>query len=120
MALLYNLMQKGYLRSLVESDKIIKGAIMKEEFTKEVPEDATLLNLAMQHKIKAFQIENINHGVMMVMCYFEHDGWQNLYQDGDSALCKHLFFWLTAWKNPETTPEEVALKFFGDGWILSE
>ena len=62
MELLYNLMQKGYLRSLVEADKIIKEAIMKEKFTKEVPEDATLLNLAMQHKVKAFQIEKIFRG----------------------------------------------------------
>ncbi len=97
-----------------------RSAPEMNEFTKDVPEDCTLLNLAMKHNVRAFQIENVDHGSMMVLCHFEHQGWNHLYQDGDGALSKHLFFWITAWQNPAPTPEDVALEFFGDSWVLSE
>ncbi len=71
----------------------------RETFTKEVPEDATLTMLCMNHKVKCFEIEI--DGNVMVLAHFEKDG----------ALSNHLFFWITAYQG-ETTPEDVVLDFF--------
>ena len=91
-------------------DSIFKNK-QPEIFTREVPEEATLSMLCMDHKVKCFEIENTKNGTVMVLAYFEHDGWTNIYQDGEGALTGHLFFWITAYKGNEP-PEENILNIF--------
>jgi len=90
-----------------------------EGFTRELPEHATLLQLATRRPVKVFQIEHREHGYAMCIAHFEHGSWKHLYQDGDSAHSHHLFFWVLAW-NDERSPEDVALSFFANKFILSE
>jgi hypothetical protein len=88
------------------------------EFTREVPESDTLIALALLRPVKVFQIEHVDHGSMMCIAHFEHDGWRHLYQDGDGAISRHLFFWITSWKS-DAPAEEVALSYFQHQFILS-
>ena len=91
----------------------------EEQFTREVPESETLIGLAMLRPVKVFQIEHIEHGSMMCIAHFDHGGYRHLYQDGDGALSKHLFFWITACKT-DATAEELALSYFKGQYVLSE
>lgn len=45
-----------------------------DPFNRTVPEDATLAMLCMGHKVKCFEIEDVNNGNVMVLAHFEHDG----------------------------------------------
>ena len=90
-----------------------------EGFTRTVPEDSTLLNLCTKHKVSAFQIENVGTGENMILVYFTHDGWLNIYQDSVIASSKHLYFWITATQEGDD-PIECVLSLFGESWILSD
>lgn len=98
---------------------VIPFKSLSEEFTREVPEEATLLQLATQHSVRAFQMEHAEHGFYMCMVHFDHGGWHHIYQDGDGIYSKHLFFWFMAWQD-DRSAEEVVLDFFEHKFILSE
>ena len=87
-------------------------------FSRDLPESETLIGLAMDRPVKVFQIEHIEHGYMMCIAHFDQDGWRHLYQDGDGAGSKHLFFWIAAYKSDDSA-EDLALSFFQGKFILS-
>ena len=89
------------------------------EFTREVPESDTLIALALFRPVKVFEIEHIEHGAQMCIAHFDHKGWRHLYQDGDGALTKHLFFWIGACEVGDVTAEELALSYFDGQFVLS-
>lgn len=88
------------------------------EFTRKVPEESTLLELAMDRPVKVFVVEHIDNGMQMCLAHFDHDGWHNLYQDGQGPS-SHLFFWVAAWQDGRS-PEDMALEFLGGNFILSD
>lgn len=89
------------------------------EFTRKVPESATILELASIRPVKVFDLECIQTGAHMVMAHFDDDGWHHLYHDGTGAHTAHLFFWLIAWQD-DKSPEDVALEFFQGKLILCD
>lgn len=92
-------------------------AAVGEEYTREIPECGTLLGLAMMRPVKAFQIEHVQSGFNMCMVHFDHDGAHHLYQDGDGAAGRHLFFHVLSWQD-DRVAEQVAISFFDGKFIL--
>lgn len=90
-----------------------------KDFTREVPEHETLINLAMRRPVKLFEIEHASHGYKMLIAHFDDGEWHHWYQDSDGAFSSHLFFWVMAWKG-EKTAEEMVLEFFDDKFILCD
>lgn len=81
------------------------------EWTKESPEHATLMQLAAMHAVRVFEMDFVCNGNIMCLAHFDYDGWHYLYQDGDSAGNRHLFFYMTSWA-ADKSPQDMAVDFF--------
>lgn len=93
-----------------------------ERFSKEIPEDCTLLQLAKNRPVKVFEIESIETGSTLVIAHFTEKGITYIYHDGDTILTAHLFFYLFSYDEvgDSKTPEQRVISFFDYNVILCD
>jgi len=97
--------------------EFIKKSQHNVSFTDDVPEYDTLVNLCSISPVSVFEIQDTNSGQRMTIAYYSLHGGINIFQDGDSAASRHLFFWFLQ-INHDDDPKRAVIAMFGDNWIV--